>query len=69
MNRIQSAVDAELAKFARIEANIQAACENGRITPEKAGEKIARAEQWCENRIAWIKGERRPEQRDRKGAS
>ena len=52
--RVQQAVDVELVRFAKAEANIQTACAEGRITPEKAAEKIERAEKWCAGRVAWI---------------
>lgn len=62
--RIDAAVAGELAKFARISANIEAAVEDGRISAHDGEERIARAEQSCANRIAWTKGEKRPKQRD-----
>ena len=60
---LQDAVDIEAAKLARIITNIQTACEDGRISEHDRDERIARAEQRTENRIAFLKGEPRPKQR------
>lgn len=54
--RMQRAVDTEVAKLARASANITQAWEAGRITEHDRDERIARAESWCEGRIAWITG-------------
>lgn len=61
--RTQRAVDAEVAKLARSTANITRAWEDGRLSEHDRDERIARAESWCENRIAWITGAPRPPQR------
>lgn len=60
---IQRAVAAELAQFARVSENIAQAVEDGRISERDGEERTARAEQWTTNRIAFIKGEKRPRQR------
>lgn len=62
--RVETAVDVELAELARAAANITTACEQGRISEHDRDERIARREQWTANRIAWISGEPRPPQRD-----
>jgi hypothetical protein len=61
--RVEAAVAAELARFARIESNIEAACEDGRISEHDRDERIARAEQWTANVVAHLRGEPRPKQR------
>lgn len=54
---------AELAKFARAEANIVRAGAIGRISESDRDELIARREQQLVNRLAKIRGEKRPPQR------
>lgn len=61
--RINAAVDAEAAKFARAAQNIIKAHEDGRVNENDMIERINRAEQWMINRVAFIKGEPRPAQR------
>jgi hypothetical protein len=66
MTRVEAAVAHELALLARAQSNIEAAVEDGRISAADGEERAARAEQWTANRIAWIKGEPRPRQRERR---
>jgi hypothetical protein len=63
--RAENAVAYELAKYARIEANTDAAVEDGRISAHDGEERKARAEQAMRNRVAYLRGERRPVQRTR----
>ena len=63
MSRIERAVDAELAKLARVMDNIDAAFADGRISEHDCEERKARAEQWTANVIAFTRGEPRPRQR------
>lgn len=58
--RVQRAIDVELAELARSTANITRAWEKGVISEHDRDERIARAEHWCEGRIAWITGAPRP---------
>jgi len=57
--------DIELLKLVRVTTNIEQACADGRITEHDRDERIARAEQWTANRLAWITGSPRPKQRRR----
>jgi hypothetical protein len=62
--RIEASVNVELAKFTRAAGNIAAACDDGRISEHDRDERIARLEQSTANRIAFIRGEKRPPQRE-----
>ena len=62
-NRVDRALTYELTRYAKAEANIERAFEEGRISAHDRDERIARAAQWCTNRVAFIRGEPRPMQR------
>jgi hypothetical protein len=61
--RIADAVLDEMAKLGRIKDNIERACEMGLITQHDRDERIARWQQWTDNRIAHLRSEPRPPQR------
>lgn len=61
--RVDNAVNVRLADFARVSANIERACEEGRISEHDRDERIARYEQRIANEIAFIRGEPQPKQR------
>lgn len=63
--RVERAVAQELADFARYSANVEQACEDGRISEHDRDERIARLEQDAANGIAWLRGEKRRPQRKR----
>jgi hypothetical protein len=65
VNRLDQAVDSELAKLARVQVKIDAAVAAGRISADDGEERKARAEQWATNRIAFLSGQPRPRQRMR----
>lgn len=61
--RVQKMIDVELAKLVRESANIEQACEDGRISEHDRDERIARREQWHLGVIAHFSGQPRPKQR------
>jgi hypothetical protein len=61
--RVTRAVELELEKLARSARNIATAVDDGRISQHDGEERTARAEQWATNRIAFLRGDPRPQQR------
>lgn len=52
--KIAEAITAETVQLARATQNIERARDEGNISAEDAAKRIAKAEDWCESRIAWI---------------